>query len=160
MRCSRRRVIANGTLLLALLTGASNAPATGPAAVVRLTVAITSMQEQAYDKFVIVEIPGSDNYFQFATREGGAYIFDVPLRSLTAVQQDRAQAFFAARGIAAVASQATAPRTMESFTIRSYQKSFAADDPGGGAALGIDFLHQVLHHSGEIRIVEGWRPFR
>lgn len=144
-------------LLFALLTGSPFTQAAGPADVIRLTVSLTSMQEQTYDKFVIVEVPGSDNYFQFATQEGGAYIFDVPIRSLTPAQQQRAKAFFAARGVAAVAAEATAPKTMQSFTIESYQKSFAGDDPGAGAALGIEFMHEVLRHAGEIRIVEGWR---
>ena len=71
--------------------------------------------------------------------------------------QQRAKTFFAARGIAATVVEATAPRTMQSFTIESYQKRFTADDPGGGAALGIEFMHNVLRHAGEITIIEGWR---
>lgn len=153
------RVFARSYLLICALlaNGVQVSLAAGTADVVRLTVAVKSMQAQAQDDFVIVEIPGSSNYVQLAGVDGGGYVFDVPLRSLTPDQQRRALPFFASRGVGVVTTDATDPTTNESFAIQTYQKYFRGDDPGGGAALSVDFVHEVLRHSGELRIVRGWR---
>lgn len=64
-------------IAVTILTVASSAQADGEShpQTGQLTNAIVSMQEQEYDKFVIVEIPETDNYFQFDAEGASAYIF-------------------------------------------------------------------------------------
>jgi len=123
----------------------------------QLTGSIQSMLEQEYDKFVIVEIPKTNNYFQFAAEETGAYIFDVPTMSLTPQQNQRAEKFFSSRGVGVTSVNATNSETSESFTLESYQKLYSEDDADAGASMGINFMVEVLHYTDEIRVIEGWQ---
>ncbi|WP_409523035.1 hypothetical protein [Nitrincola sp. MINF-07-Sa-05] len=123
----------------------------------QLSSSIRSMLEQEYDKFVIVEIPKTRNYFQYAAEDNGAYIFDVPVMSLTPDQNQRAVVFFSSRGIGVTSVKATNFETMESFTLESYQKLYKGDDAKGGASMGINFMIEVLQYTDEITIIEGWQ---
>lgn len=123
----------------------------------QITDSIQSMLEQEHDKFVIVEIPETRNYFQFAAEEAGGYIFDVPKMSLTPQQNQRAEAFFSSRGIRVRSVNATNSETSESFTLESYQKHYSGGDANAGASMGINFMVEVLHYTDEIRVIEGWQ---
>lgn len=77
--------------------------------------------------------------------------------SLTPEQKQRAEAFFAARGIEVTSVDATNPQTMESFTLESYQKLYKRNDAAGGASMGVGFMIEVLQYTDEVRIISGWQ---
>jgi hypothetical protein len=113
------------------------------------------MQKQGIDDFIIVEVPGSKNFFQFGSK-GHGYVFDVPKLGLSETQLDRAEKYFLKQHIGLVTVRATNPVTGEEFYLESYQKSFEGHEIEAGVRLGICFMFEVLIHNGPVVIIRGW----
>lgn len=123
--------------------------------------ALRAMQQHESAGFVIVDIPGTEKYFQYASgafigSEGRGYVFDVPTMSLAGEEIDRAGEYFSPRGVEAVSAGAENPETGDVFYIESYQKRFDAEDIESGVQLGVGFMFEVLQHRGDFVITRGW----
>ncbi|HEB86008.1 MAG TPA: hypothetical protein ENI68_03190 [Gammaproteobacteria bacterium] len=121
-----------------------------------ISVALSAMQRQASDKFVIVELNGTENYFQYASDGQDFFYFDVPKMSLSDEQLERATRFFSSQNVkknVVIDSGGTygAPRRIVSF-----QKTFKNQDVAAGVSLGLGFMIEVIGHEAGITIFRGW----
>ncbi len=142
-------------VLVILLTSSASATEFEHPQAGELARTLRLMQEQEADNFVIVEVPGSENYFQFSA-EGEGYIFDVPMMSFNAAQLDRAKGYFAAEHVELVIVVSENPKTGENFRLESYQRQFKDQEIAAGVELGFGFMLNVLHHHGNVIIIRGW----
>lgn len=123
--------------------------------------ALRAMQQHGSDGFVIVDIPGTEKYFQYASEsfigsEGRGYVFDLPTMSLAGEEIDRAGEYFSPRGVEAVSVGAKNPKTGDVYYLESYRKPFDAEDIESGVQLGIGFMFEVLRHRGDFVVTRGW----
>jgi hypothetical protein len=71
-----------------------------------LAIAILEMQNQEIDRFIIVEVSGTENFFQFAGDDAKTFLIDVPEVSLSPSQLTRAKHYFSKYGIESISTAA------------------------------------------------------
>ena len=122
-----------------------------------ISAALSAMQRQASDKFVIVQLNGTENYFQYAVDGQNLFYFDVPKMSLSGEQLERAMRFFSSQDVKknAVLDSSGSPGPPR--RIVSFQKTFKNQDVVGGVSLGLGFMIEVIGSKSGITVIRGWQ---
>jgi len=146
------------TISILLLFSLAHAKGYEHAQSTELSAALEKMQHQKPEKFnfVLVNLDGTNNYFQYAIDGQGTFYFDVPKMSLSAEQYLRAKRFFSSQNVNIIRVIDQKGYTGEPIELESFQKIFQNKNIEGGVSLGIGFMTEVIGHEAGITIIKGW----
>jgi hypothetical protein len=109
------------------------------------------------DRFIVVEVADTTNFFQYASIGRDRYLFDVPVVSLSPEQWNLAGPFFESEGAQLVYFGEDNEEARSEPANYAYQMLYGVDDIDAGIELGIGFLEQVLDgRDRDLSIVRGW----
>ena len=147
------RLLAISTTLVSALAQATES---GHPQSTELSAALSTMQHQESDKFVVVELDGTNSFFQYAANGLDVFYFDVPTMSLSAEQLERAKRFFSSQGVKLIRVIDQDGYTGEPLRLESFQKIFNNQNVVDGVALGLGFMIEVIGHESSITVIRGW----
>ena len=121
-----------------------------------IETALAQAFEHSRDPFVVIE-GECDCFVQFMHDDGALY-YDFPNADLDATVQARAGEYHRQQGIDEVVVEDIDPATMQSFSLRTWQRAYTRDQVAAAADAAILALYRIYDQNSDSKfvLIKGW----